>query len=139
MGLKFTYHAPTTPPIRLARGASVRPSTHTEPAGASGAAGAAPGARRWRPRAPILFGTPPPATLTLGDAGRHLVTPHAESPVALDARVHPHRAGGGVVARPRRDPQRSARCSGGAGTVGAAVRRRRRRLAPSLGRSAGHW
>ena len=55
--MKFTYHAPTTPPIRLARGASVRPSTHTEPAGASGAAGAAPGARRWRPRAPILFGT----------------------------------------------------------------------------------
>ena len=131
--------APPTLPIRRARGASARPGTHAERAGASGAAGGAPGARRGRPRAPALFGTPPPETCTRVDAGRLRVTPHAESPVSLDERVHPHRAGGGAAARPRRRPPRSARGSGGAGTVGAAVRRRLRRLAPGLGRSAGHW
>ena len=138
-GLEVTYHAPPTLPIRRARGASARPGTHAERAGASGAAGGAPRARRGRPRARTLFGTPPPETCTRVDAGRLRVTPHAESPVALDERVHPHRAGGGAAARPRRRPPRSARGSGGAGTVGAAVRRRLRRLAPGLGRSAGHW
>ena len=75
--------APPTLPIRRARGASVRPSTHAEPAGASGA-----------------VGPPPPETCALSDAGRDRVTPHAESPVALDERVHPYRAGGGVAGRP---------------------------------------
>ena len=82
MGLEFTHHAPPTPPGGHARGASARHSTHTEPAGASGAAGAAPCTCRGRLRAAILFGTPPPESLTMGDAGRHIVTPHAESPVA---------------------------------------------------------
>ena len=98
--------APPTPLGGRARGASVRPSTHAAPAGASGAPGGAPRARRGRPRARTLFGTPPPETCALSDAGRLRVTPHAESPVALDERVHPHRAGGGVAARPRRRPPR---------------------------------
>ena len=48
--------------------------------------------RTGRPRAPILFGIPPPETCA--------------SPVALDARAHPLRARGGVAARPRRRPSR---------------------------------
>ena len=105
-GLEVTYHAPPTPPGGRARGASARPSTHAEPAGARGGRAERPRPRLRRPRAPALFGTPPPETCALSDAGRPWVTPHAESPVALNGRALPFRARGGVAARPRRRPSR---------------------------------
>ena len=59
------------PRCTRARGASVRPSTNAEPAGASGAPGAARCALRGRQRAPLLFGTPLPKTCAMGDIGSH--------------------------------------------------------------------
>ena len=62
------------PRCTRARGASVRPSTNTEPAGASGAPAAARCARRGRQRAPLLLDTPLPKTCAMGDIGSHWVT-----------------------------------------------------------------
>ena len=62
------------PRCTRARGASVRPSTNTEPAGASGAPGAARCALRGRQRALLLFGSPLPKTCAMGDIGSHWVT-----------------------------------------------------------------
>ena len=121
------------PRCTRARGASVRPSTNTEPAGASGAPGAARCALRGRQRAPLLFGTPLPKTCAMGDIGSHW----AKSPVALGERMHPHWASGGTAGRPRRRPSHRAGCAGGAGTVGAAVRRRRAILRLVLGAARG--
>ena len=121
------------PRCTRARGASVRPSTNTEPAGASGAPGAARCALRGRQRALLLFGTPLPKTCAMGDIGSHW----AKSPVALGERMHPHWASGGTAGRPRRRPSHRAGCAGGAGTVGAAVRRRRAILRLVLGAARG--
>ena len=113
------------PRCTRAHGASVRHSTNTEPASASGAAGAAPCARRGLKRAPLLFGTSLPGTCALGDTGSHRVTAHAKSPVALDERMHPNLAPS--VLRWRFGHRWGGRAPS------------TRHLTPGLGRSAGHW
>ena len=134
------------PRCTRARGASVRPSTNTEPAGASGAPGAARCALRGRQRALLLFGTPLPKTCAMGDIGSHWVTTWLPmSAIAWFPRTPNHpwhwmnacTHTGPAAARPaaRAAAPRTERAA--PATVGAAVRRRRAILRLVLGAARG--
>ena len=115
------------PRCTRARGASVRPSTNTEPAGASGAPGAARCALRGRQRAPLLFGTPLPKTCAMGDIGSHWVTTWLPmSAIAWFPRTPNH---------PWHWMNACTRCGHRWGGRAPPPRH----FAPGLGRSAGYW